>query len=358
MAQKVTVIGAGEMGHGIAELLALHGYTVSMRDIKQEYLDRGMERLRWSLDKLVEKAQVTRQQADEALARIHTTLDVAEACRDADFVIEAVFEDVELKKKVFHELDEAAPDKAILASNTSAIPITNMAFATRRPTKVVGMHFFSPVEKMPLLEVIVTAQTAPWALATAVDVGHRMGKTVIVVQDRPGFWVNRILGPYLGEAGRLGQEGVPIERIDWLMKRFGFPVGPVTLLDEIGLDVAAKAAQVLFEAYGDRLRPLDGLERLVSEGRLGRKSGRGFYRYEDGRRRGVDDTVPVLVGGKAPAALPHPDVGHRLVYARLNEAARAMAEGALAQSGADGAVGSVGQEQDGTAGHEAPRWWR
>ncbi len=137
MTQKVAVIGAGEMGHGIAELLALHGYTVAMRDIKQEYLDRGMERLRWSLDKLVEKAQVTKPQADEALARIQPTLSVEEACRDADFVIEAVFEDVELKKKVFRELDEVAPDKTILASNTSAIPITNMAIATTMtPTRM------------------------------------------------------------------------------------------------------------------------------------------------------------------------------------------------------------------------------
>ena len=227
MAQTIAVLGAGEMGHGIAELAALHGYTVVMRDIKQEFLDRGMERIRWSLDKLVERNQVTRDHADEALARIHTTLDLAKACGDADFVIEAVFEDSELKKKVFRELDGVAPDKAILASNTSAIPITTMASATRRPKQVVGMHFFNPPMLMQLVEVIRAEATSDATLAAAVDLAKALGKTVVVVKkDVPGFITTRVLGPYFEEAVRIHEvEGVPIETIDASLRFRGcFPM--------------------------------------------------------------------------------------------------------------------------------------
>ncbi len=286
MAQKVTVIGAGEMGHGIAELLALHGYTVSMRDIKQEYLDRGMERVRWSLDKLVEKAQVTRQQADEALGRIHTTLDVAEACRDADFVIEAVFEDVELKKKVFHELDEVAPDKAILASNTSAIPITNMAFATRRPTKVVGMHFFNPPMLMPLIEVIRAEKTSDATLQAAVDLSKSLGKTAIVVRkDVPGFITTRVLAPYMNEAAWIHyEEKVPIETIDAAMRyRAGFPMGPFELADQVGIDL-------LFTAQEKAGLPVPPpFQQMYAARKFGKKSGEGFYSYKAGRPKLTPD---------------------------------------------------------------------
>src|SRR5213592_4856474 len=194
---RLAVIGAGEMGHGIAELAALHGHEVAIRDIKKEYLDRGMERIRWSLDKLVEKKQIRPEQADEALGRIHVTLELREACHDADFVIEAVFEDPELKRKVFRELDGVAPPKTILASNTSALPITDMAAATKRPQKVVGMHFFNPPMLMPLVEVIRADPTSDATLQAAVDLAKSFGKTVVVVRkDVPGFITTRILGPY------------------------------------------------------------------------------------------------------------------------------------------------------------------
>jgi 3-hydroxyacyl-CoA dehydrogenase/enoyl-CoA hydratase/3-hydroxybutyryl-CoA epimerase len=338
--KRLAIVGAGFMGSGIGGTAVVHaGVDVRLRDTALPLVAKGMRAARRIVDDRLKRRRITRYEHRRLAALLSAGTDWAGFAR-ADIVIEAVFEDLAVKHGAFREAEEKIRDDCVLASNTSTIPIGQIASVTRHPERVLGMHFFSPVEKMPLLEVIVTARTAPWALATAVDVGHRMGKTVIVVQDRPGFWVNRILGPYLSEAGRLVQEGVPIERIDWLMKRFGFPVGPITLLDEIGLDVAAKAAHVLFEAYGDRLRPVDGLERLVSDGRLGRKSGRGFYRYEDGKRRGVDDTVAALVGVKATAALPDQDVEHRLVYAMLNEAARAVDEGVV-RAPRDGDIGAI-----------------
>jgi 3-hydroxyacyl-CoA dehydrogenase/enoyl-CoA hydratase/3-hydroxybutyryl-CoA epimerase len=230
-------------------------------------------------------------------------------------------------------------DDCVLASNTSTIPIARIATALRVPERLVGMHFFSPVEKMPLLEVIVTDRTAPWVTATAVEFGRRMGKTVVVVRDAPGFWVNRILAPYLNEAGRLVMEGADIAEVDRAMKAYGFPVGPITLLDEVGLDVGLKASRVLYEAFGERMEPVAGLAALVQAGRLGRKSGRGFYRYERGRRRGVDESVRALIGA-GNAAPPARDVEDRLVYAMLNEAARALDDGVV-RTPRDGDIAAV-----------------
>jgi 3-hydroxyacyl-CoA dehydrogenase/enoyl-CoA hydratase/3-hydroxybutyryl-CoA epimerase len=202
------------------------------------------------------------------------------------------------------------------------------------------MHFFSPVEKMPLLEVIPTQATGPEAIVTAVRFGRRMGKTVIVVGDHPGFWVNRILSPYLNEAGMLLQEGVRIETIDRTMTAWGFPVGPVALLDEVGLDVAEKAGKLMHEAFGQRMEPAETLAKMLAAGRLGRKNGRGFYRYHEGRKSGVDDAVYHLLqvrpGEEADTAV----VERRLVYAMLNEAAAACAEGVV-RSARDGDIGAV-----------------
>jgi len=237
------------------------------------------------------------------------------------------------------EIETHVGDDCVLASNTSTIPIARLATAVRLPERLVGMHFFSPVEKMPLLEVIVTAQTAPWVTATAVDFGRRMGKTVVVVRDAPGFWVNRILAPYLNEAGRLVAEGADVGYVDRTMKAFGFPVGPLTLLDEVGLDVGLKASKVLHDAFGERMAPVPGLAALVEAGRLGRKSGQGFYRYAHGKRQGVDASVHALIGTE-PARAPVADVEDRLVHAMLNEAARAFDEGVV-RSVRDGDIAAV-----------------
>src|SRR2546421_2378432 len=233
---RLAVIGAGEMGHGIAELAALHGHEVRMRDVKQEFLDRGMERIRWSLGKLVEKNQIRPDQMQQAFGRIHTTLDLAEACRNADVAIEAVFEDLELKKRVFQELDAAAPKKTILASNTSALPITKMALVTKRPKQVVGMHFFNPPMLMPLIEVIRADTTSDATLEVAVDLSKSLGQTGGVGQkDVPGFLTNPVLRPFFQEAARIhDEEGVPIETIDAAMRfRAGFPNGPFELADQM-----------------------------------------------------------------------------------------------------------------------------
>jgi len=279
--QKIAVLGAGEMGHGIAELAALRGFHVSMRDIKPEFVDRGMERIRWSLGKLVERNEVTKEQADEALARIHTTTDLAEAVKDADIVIEAVFEDLDLKKKVFAEIDAHAPEGAILGSNTSGLSITQMGRATKRPGKAVGLHFFNPVMMMPLLEIVKGEDTSEATLEAAQDLARKLGKTPIVCRkDVPGFITSRTIAPYMLEAAWIhDEEGVPTEVIDSALKfKVGFPMGPFELTDRVGVDLMAMATA----KQGIPVPP--SIERLAKAGKHGQKAGEGFYRYKgDGK---------------------------------------------------------------------------
>jgi 3-hydroxyacyl-CoA dehydrogenase / enoyl-CoA hydratase / 3-hydroxybutyryl-CoA epimerase len=244
-----------------------------------------------------------------------------------------------VKRKVLAEVEAVVRPEAIFATNTSTIPIFRIAEQAKRPERVLGMHFFSPVERMPLLEVIPTAATSPATVVTAVRFGRRMGKTVIVVADRPGFWVNRILSPYLNEAGHLLQEGVPIDVMDRIMTRFGFPVGPVALLDEVGLDVAEKAGSVMHEAFGERMKPAGALSRMLGATRLGRKNGRGFYRYREGHKAGVDKSVYPLLGVR-PVDANEDLVERRLVYAMLNEAAMACSENVV-RSARDADIGAI-----------------
>jgi 3-hydroxyacyl-CoA dehydrogenase/enoyl-CoA hydratase/3-hydroxybutyryl-CoA epimerase len=338
--KRLGILGAGFMGSGIGGTAVTQAAVdVRLRDTTLPAVGKGLAAARRIVDDRLTRRRVTRHEHRRLTALLSGGTDWA-GFASADVVIEAVFEDLAVKHAVFREAERTVRDDCVLASNTSTIPIERIAAVTQHPERVLGMHFFSPVEKMPLLEVIVSRQTASWALVAAVELGRRMGKTVVVVQDRPGFWVNRILGPYMSEAGRLVQEGMPVEQVDYLMKRFGFPVGPITLLDEVGLDVALKAANVLSEAYGLRMQPLDGLRRMVEDGRLGRKIGRGFYRYEGGRRRGVDDSASSLLGLKAGAAPSDADAEQRLVYAMLNEAARALDEGVV-RSPRDGDIAAI-----------------
>jgi 3-hydroxyacyl-CoA dehydrogenase/enoyl-CoA hydratase/3-hydroxybutyryl-CoA epimerase len=231
---------------------------------------------------------------------------------------------------------------AIFASNTSTIPIAKIAEAAQRPDRVVGMHFFSPVHKMPLLEVIVTAQTAPEVTTTAVAFGRKLGKTVIVVNDSPGFFVNRILGPYLNEAGRMLDEGYDIDGIDKAMVDWGFPVGPMTLLDEVGLDIAAKSGPILAVAFGERLKSPASLDRVIASGRLGRKNKKGFYLYDEkGKKGGVDSSVYSLMPERKPNPMAKAeDIQQRLSLAMLNEAARCLDEGVIRQA-RDGDIGAI-----------------
>jgi 3-hydroxyacyl-CoA dehydrogenase/enoyl-CoA hydratase/3-hydroxybutyryl-CoA epimerase len=251
-----------------------------------------------------------------------------------------VFEDLAVKQKVLREVEARTPPHAIFASNTSTIPITRIAEAATRPDRVIGMHFFSPVAKMPLLEIIPGARTAPEVVATAVAFGRRMGKTVIVVKDAPGFWINRILGPYVTEVGHLLLDGARIDEVDRLMVEWGFPVGPFTVADQVGLDVAEKVAGVLQAAFGERMAPAPSLAALVSAGRLGRKSGQGSIVTRKGSTKGVDESVYALLGRQPNGGLRPGEIVQRLVLPMLNEAARAVGEG-IVRTPRDGDIGAI-----------------
>jgi 3-hydroxyacyl-CoA dehydrogenase/enoyl-CoA hydratase/3-hydroxybutyryl-CoA epimerase len=337
---RIGVVGAGFMGAGIAGTAALNAQVeVRMRDADLPRVGKGLRTATAILDERLKRKRLTRPEHQRLAALISGTADDS-GFRTAGLVIEAVFEDLEIKRGVVGALEHAVAPDAVIASNTSTIPIADIAARAQRPDRVLGMHFFSPVEKMPLLEIIPHQGTSARAIATAVRFGRRMGKTVIVVGDLPGFWVNRILTPYLNEAGILLMEGAPMEAIDRVMTRFGFPVGPVTLLDEVGLDVAGKAAGVMHGAFGARLAPSDFVRAMTEDGRLGRKNGRGFYRYESGKRLGPDDSVYPLAGVTKQPNIDERWVERRLVYAMLNEAALAAADGVI-RSPRDGDIGAI-----------------
>ena len=339
---RLGIIGSGFMGSGIAGTAAAQaGVDVRMKDADLQRVASGIKAAMAILDDRLKRRRITRYEYARLVALISGG-DTYAGFGRAELTIEAVFEDLGVKQQVLKEVEPVLPANGVFASNTSTIPITRIAEAAHAPERVIGMHFFSPVAKMPLLEVIPGAHTEPQTVSTAVAFGRRMGKTVIVAQDSPGFWVNRILAPYANEVGHLLAEGASIEEIDQLAVQFGFPVGPVTLLDEVGLDVALKVAGVMQGAYGDRLTapPGPGVEALVKAGRLGRKSGRGFYIYKGGKKRGVDPGVYELLGIH-PNGGPRPaEILQRLVLGMVNEAARALGEGVV-RSPRDGDIGAI-----------------
>ena len=339
---RLGIVGSGFMGSGIAgTAVAQAGVDVRMKDADLQRIAQGIRAATAILDDRLKRRRITKYEYPRLIALLSGGDSYAGFGR-AELTIEAVFEDLGVKQQVLKELEAVLPPNGVFASNTSTIPITRIAEAARAPERVIGMHFFSPVAKMPLLEVIPGARTAPQTVSTAVAFGRRIGKTVIVVQDSPGFWVNRILAPYANEVGHLLAEGASIEGIDELAVQFGFPVGPVTLLDEVGLDVAVKVAGVMQAAYGDRLTaaPGPGVEALVKAGRLGRKSGRGFYLYKGGKKRGVDPGVYEVLGIH-PNGGPRPaEILQRLVLGMINEAARALGEGVV-RSPRDGDIGAI-----------------
>jgi 3-hydroxyacyl-CoA dehydrogenase/enoyl-CoA hydratase/3-hydroxybutyryl-CoA epimerase len=339
--QTLGVIGAGFMGAGIASVAAQQDTPVRLKDTDVTRVGRGIAAVSEVLRSRLKKKQITKLQYDDQLSLVGGTTDYAGFGR-ASLVIEAVFEDLALKHRVLREVEPVIAPSAVYASNTSTIPITRIAEAATRPGRVLGMHFFSPVHKMPLLEVIVTSSTEKDATVTAVAYGKTLGKTVIVVNDAPGFYTTRTLSAYMNEAGRLLDEGAAVESIDTALTDFGFPVGPITLLDEVGIDVGGKVGLVLFEAFGPRMAPSESMRRVVESGRTGRKGKKGFYRYdEDGTKNAVDSSVyDLLPNGAARVAMDPVEMQQRCVLAMVNEAARCLEEGVL-RSPRDGDVGAV-----------------
>lgn len=337
---RLGVVGAGFMGAGIAGTAIVNAAVdVRMRDAELSRVGRG---IRAALDVpagRLKRRRMTRFEYERTAALVSGGIDYRgfEGC---DLVIEAVFEDLAVKQSVLAEVEAVLPPHAIFASNTSTIPIARIAAQAARPENVLGMHFFSPVDRMPLLEVIPTQRTSADSIATAVRFGRRMGKTVIVVADHPGFWVNRILSPYFVEAGYLASEGNAFDAIDRVMVRYGFPVGPITLLDEVGLDVASKGAVVMREAFGPRLEASPAIAAMVGAGRVGRKAGSGFYLYQDGKKGDPDPRSYRILGVSPLATADEAAIERRLVYPLLNEAARAEAEGVI-RSPRDGDIGAI-----------------
>ena len=337
---RVGVLGGGLMGGGIAAVNTTRAKVhTRIKDIDHAGAGRGLAYVRKVLDGQVKRRRMHRRDATRVMHLVTATTDYS-GFAAVDLVIEAVFEDLALKQSVLRDVEGIVGEDAIFASNTSSIPITDIAAAAERPDRVIGMHYFSPVEKMPLLEVIVTDNTADWVTATCVAFGKAQGKTVIVVNDGTGFYTTRVLGPYAGEVMHLLQEGVPIEAIDDALVQWGFPVGPVTLSDEVGIDVGAKIAKILEAAFGQRMAAPTGFEALTADDRKGRKNGRGFYRYEDGKKGDVDESVYDVLGVTPGTAMPAETIQDRLVLPFVNEAARCLEEGVL-RSARDGDIGAI-----------------
>ncbi len=327
------VLGAGIMGGGIAQLIAdKTDAAVRMRDINWKAIAGGMKAASRIWKKKVDRRHMTRGEMQRKLARITSTIDWSGFERCA-MVIEAVVENIDVKRQVLSEFEAIAGPNAIFATNTSTIPISDIAAQARRPENVVGMHFFNPVDRMPLVEVIRGSKTSDVAMATVANFARKLGKTVVYCNDGPGFVVNRILGPYMNESGFVLEEGNSIESIDKAMVDFGMPMGPMALLDEVGIDVAAKVAKILGAAFGARMEPSHVVETLYAGGRYGKKNGKGLYLYEGGKRQGPDPSVYKVLNIKSTHAADPQAVVERMIFAMVNEAAMILDEKIVASPG-------------------------
>ncbi|MGH7680618.1 MAG: 3-hydroxyacyl-CoA dehydrogenase NAD-binding domain-containing protein [Candidatus Eiseniibacteriota bacterium] len=322
---SAAVFGAGVMGGEIAYLFSQNDVRVRLRDLKPEPILHSLAHAKSLFDREVARRKLSPAEERLALARIEPTLDLSGLQR-ADLALEAIVEDLAIKQSLFRDLEGRVPADCVLATNTSSLSVEAIARGLKRPGRVVGMHFFNPATRMPLVEVIRTSVSDADAIDTVIALARKLKKTPVLVKDAPGFLVNRVLMPYLSEAVGLVERGQNIVTIDRELRKFGMPVGPLELLDEIGLDVARKVAHVLHEAFGGRVSPVGMVDRLVAAGTLGKKSGLGFYRYEKGVRRSVN---PALRGTTAAAPIAADEIRDRLVDAMVNEAALALDEGVV-----------------------------
>jgi len=344
---KVGVLGGGLMGAGIAFVTVDKAKTpVRVKDRDDNGIGHALG-YSWKLwNRRVQKRYMTSAEMGKRQAMLTGCTDYS-GFHNVDLVIEAVFEDLELKQQMIRDIEEHCHDKTIFATNTSSIPLKQIAEGAKRPGQVIGMHYFSPVDKMPLLEIIVTDETEDWVIASCVAFGKKQGKTVIVVNDGAGFYVNRILAPYMNEAGYLVAEGVPVDVLDKTQVKSGFPVGPMTLLDEVGIDVATKVSPILSDAFGERMVPPAMFSKLIDDNRLGRKNGRGFYKYDDDDKKSdkkeVDESVYRVLGvspSSGSSSNEFANISERCLLMMVNEAVRCLEDGII-RSPRDGDIGAI-----------------
>lgn len=339
--KKIGVLGAGLMGSGIAEVSIDKGdYRVLLKDQTIENAAEGEKEIWKSLNEKAQKKIISEFERDKTASRV-TGVDSYEGFSSVDLVIEAVFEDLELKQNIVQQIESSSPDHTIFASNTSSLPISKIAEGAQRPENIIGMHYFSPVQKMPLLEIITTDQTADWVTQTAYQAGVNQGKNVIVVNDGPGFYTTRILAPYMNEALVLLDEGASIEFLDKIMKDYGYPVGPMALLDEVGFDVGAHVAETMGPKFAERgVESSNKADELLDAGYRGRKNKRGMYKYNSGKKKEVNTEIYEYFGGSSRTNRNKETAQQRMALTMINEAAWCLEEGIL-KSPEDGDLGAI-----------------
>ncbi|EHR42161.1 fatty acid oxidation complex subunit alpha FadJ [Alishewanella jeotgali] len=341
--RKAAVLGGGLMGGGIANVSATKaGVPVRIKDIAEQGINNALKYRFDILNKKYKKRFISKAEMQKQLLLITGTTDYS-GFHDVDIVVEAVFEDLSLKQQMVADIEQHCAEHTIFASNTSSLPIHKIAEKAARPENVIGLHYFSPVDKMPLVEVIAHDKTSAETIATTVAFARKQGKTPIVVKDGAGFYVNRILALYMNEAANILLAGEPVEKIDRALVKFGFPVGPVTLLDEVGIDVGAKISPILTAELGERFAAPAAFDKLLADGRKGKKTEKGFYLYGKAAKKGkklVDESVYAVLGVTPAPALNGEEIASRCTAQMLNEAVRCLEEGIIA-SARDGDIGAI-----------------
>lgn len=337
--QRAAVLGGGLMGAGISHVsVAKAKVPVRIKDVSNDGVLNALKYNYNLFEKQRKRKILSKAQLQDKMLQLSGGTDFT-TFNHTDIVIEAVFEDLQLKQQMVADVEENAKDSTIFATNTSSLPIHQIAQKAARPENVVGLHYFSPVEKMPLVEVIPHQGTSDETISSVVEFARKQGKTPIVVKDCAGFYVNRILAPYMNEAAQVLMAGEPIEQLDTALLNFGFPVGPITLLDEVGVDIGAKIMPILVKELGERFQGPDVFDKLLNDGRKGRKSGKGFYTYK-GKKKEVDKSVYKLLALKPESKLAEREMALRCVLPMLNEAVRCLDEGII-RSPRDGDIGAI-----------------